>query len=670
MHRRLLALSLLSSCAPSPTANAVPHATSVTADPTIPTELQARRALAMAPAVADILGAFENVGAVLSPGGDQVMFRSDRDGTSELYLARVGLPAAAPVKLVPGPERVASAVFTADGRAVLIRKDTGADENFHIYRIGLDGSGIIDLTPATEPLWRDSPLVPRDRPDTMIYAARKATDYASMLLVQRLAPEEPRLVYRDPAPGTAIDVSRDGTRALWIREAATGGHELLEIDVASGTPRQISPLSGRADVTTAAYASDGKRLYEATDGGTEAHVVVALDLASLVQTAVYAQRDPGTAQVAAIVPSPAGDRVAIMVDAGNRSFVRELDAQSLATVTEVRSPLGTATLAQNTEVRYRLGGGTFTRDGAHFAIGLSTPNTPDDIYLVETATGEVAPLRNDVRPGLDRLPAMTSSIEQVRAFDGLTIPVNVHLPVQRTGRLPTIVSLHGGPDASTAFEWNSFTRVFTAFGFAVIEPNIRGSTGFGRAYAMADDREKRADAMTDIASVNQWARAQPWCDPDRLVVEGGSYGGYLVLMALTRQPTLWSAGIDLAGIADLALLMSGASTPVRYLAEFGDPIKDAALIAAFSPVHDVAKIVAPVFIYQGQNDPRVPRAQADLMVRALREHQITVEYMVPGNEGHTVARRENQVAFLTRVIRFLDDELHLPARSPGAMLER
>jgi dipeptidyl aminopeptidase/acylaminoacyl peptidase len=670
MPRTWFLVVALAGCSHPPASAPVPASTTATgtpaaSPPTVLTEDQVRRAAATAPEVAHILAAYENFGGVLSPGGDKLAFRSDRSGIPALYLAEVGRADAPAIRIAGGTERVGSVVFTHDGAAVVFRQDTGADENFHIYRVATDGTGLIDLTPGDQPLWRDSPLLPRDRDDVMIYAARTATDYASMVFVQELAGHAaPRLAYRDAQPGTAIDVSPDGTRALWIREAIAGGHELLEVELATGAARPLAPLTGRADVTTAAYATDGTRVYVATDHGTEAHAVVALDLASRTEVASYPQRDPATAQIAAIVPSPRGDRVAIMIDAGNRSFVRELDARTLAAVADVAAPLGTATLGQNTEIRFRLGAGTFTPDGARFVIGLSTPDAPDDLYLVHAATGAVTPLRHEPRPGLDRLPAITASIEQVRAFDGLSIPVNVYLPAQRTGKLPTIVVFHGGPDASTVLQWNAWTRVFTTFGFAVIEPNIRGSTGFGRAYAMADDREKRADSLDDIAQVNRWARRQPWCDPDRLVIEGGSYGGYLVLMGLTRQPALWRAGVDLAGITDLTTMLGSGGVPTRYLTEFGDPIKDAALIARFSPLRDAAKIRAPVFIYQGQNDPRVPRDQADAMVRALRDHHIPVEYMVPSNEGHTVAHRENQIEFLTRVIRFLSDELHLPRRAP------
>jgi dipeptidyl aminopeptidase/acylaminoacyl peptidase len=260
---------------------------------------------------------------------------------------------------------------------------------------------------------------------------------------------------------------------------------------------------------------------------------------------------------------------------------------------------------------------------------------------------------------LAALPPIEASLQKVQALDGLTIPVNQYLPKGRTGKLPTIIIFHGGPATSYAVRWSLYARFFLSLGYAVLEPNVRGSSGFGRAYEMADNREKRADWLKDLETVNAWAKAQPWCDADRVVVWGQSYGGYTTLMALTRQPALWRAGVDLYGVADLKqfLLTTDAAIRSGFVAEFGDVDNDAALLDEFSPMRDRDKIVAPLFVYAGQNDPRVPRSESDAIVRALRDRNVPVEYMVAANEGHTVDRRETKIELLTRTARFLEDAL-------------
>ena len=166
----------------------------------------------------------------------------------------------------------------------------------------------------------------------------------------------------------------------------------------------------------------------------------------------------------------------------------------------------------------------------------------------------------------------------------------------------------------------------------------------------------RLEAFKDIEATGKWAASQRWADPDRVVVFGGSYGGYTVLVGLTRMPSLWRAGVDLFGVADLSTFMSTTSGLIReiFLLEFGDPDKDKAFLDSISPLRDADKIVDPLFVYAGANDPRVPRSESDLIVKALRGRNVPVEYMVANDEGHSLARRENMIEFAARSARFLE----------------
>ncbi len=222
-----------------------------------------------------------------------------------------------------------------------------------------------------------------------------------------------------------------------------------------------------------------------------------------------------------------------------------------------------------------------------------------------------------------------------------------------------IVWFHDGPNMSSLVHWSPAARFFTSLGYAYLEPNVRGSMGFGRAFQLADDREKRADWVKDLESVNAWVKAQPWADPARVVVAGESYGGYTVLMALTHQPTLWRAGVDVSGIANLKTLLESTDQTIRagLAQEFGDLKKDSTLLEQFSPIRDADQITAPLFVYTGANDAQVPQSESDQIVIALRSRNVPVEYMVAQNEGHSLERRDNRIEYMTRVARFLEDQL-------------
>lgn len=598
--------------------------------------------------IAGLLAVHGNLAGALSPDGTRIAFRSNRDGEPGLYVADVAHPDARATKLAGGPERIGSTVWL-DATTILIRRDHSGDDNFAIWAVAADASQPpVNLTP-DEPLWRDSPFPVRGRDQTFAYSARKVHDLASMIVVHTLG-SAPRIAFRDTTAGAMVDVAPGGHTALWYREMPTGGHDILEIDLDTGAQRAVEPRDGRPTMATAAaYSVDGTRIYVATDLGGEDQVVLALDQRSLAEVARYTQRDPRTASIASIAAG--GDRLAITINAGNHSSVRLLDARTLARVADVATPLGTTGVGTFTEIGLRVPTGVFTADGARFVIESSTAARPDDLYLVDTATGALAPARREPRPALAQLAPIAMSIEQVASFDGLQVPVNVYRPRNARGRVPAILWLHGGPDQSTPVEWDPWTRIYAAAGYAVLEPNIRGSTGFGRAYARADDFEKRWDALRDIAAVNQWARAQPWCDGDRLVVTGGSMGGYYTLMALAHQPALWRAGIDLAGPSDLRDMVEHGAP--RNLREFGDPATQGKLLDELSPIHALDHIRAPLFVYQGVLDDRVPQRAADQVVAALRRRGATVEYMLVPDEGHTVARRANQIEYLRRVLAFL-----------------
>jgi dipeptidyl aminopeptidase/acylaminoacyl peptidase len=176
---------------------------------------------------------------------------------------------------------------------------------------------------------------------------------------------------------------------------------------------------------------------------------------------------------------------------------------------------------------------------------------------------------------------------------------------------------------------------------------------------MADNGAKRSEAFKDIETAGRWVGAQPWADKSKLVVYGGSYGGYTTLIGLTRQADLWRAGVDLFGVANLPTFLKTTSGAIRELfkTEFGDLEKDADLLNEQSPLRQVDKIVDPLFVYAGANDPRVPKSESDLIVKALRERNVPVEYMVAMDEGHSLSRRENRIALTSRVARFLETEL-------------
>ncbi len=619
-----------------------------TVAPDVPTGAAAARDAELAAKVAGYVDAFANLEPVFSRDGKRVVFVSTRDGLPQLYVADD--PAGPATRLLTTTQRMTGAMTTLEGKALLFKSDTGADENWSFFRVGLDGNNLIELTPGPK-LNRDDFFVPDGRPSTMFFTARKMSEpRTTVYSASTIAASEPKAIYTDEKPAFLTDVSPDGKLGLVNQFPSRMENHLLAIDLTTGKASAVYPLadtaSGNVTIFEAKLSADGKRIYVGTDGGEEQALILALDLKGKV-LAKYAVT-PATAQITGIAVAKEGGLVAVSLLAGNHAEIRLLDGKKLTVKTDVQMPLGQGNA------------GEFSQDGKRLSAQWSTPRTPTEIFAIDTSTGKAEPLRREDRPSLKAVPQIDATIVEIPAFDGGKIPTNIYMPSgQQTKRHPVIVAYHGGPAGTSVIRWNISTAFYLTLGYVVVEPNVRGSGGFGRAFEAADDGPKRLDAFKDIETSARWIAAQPWADKDRLVVYGGSYGGYTTLIALSRWPELWRAGIDLFGVADLKSFMASTSGIIHdvFLVEFGDPTKDAEFLASISPSRDVSKIVDPTFVYAGANDPRVPRTESDSIVRALRQHRVPTEYMVADNEGHSVAHRENQIALFSRVARFLEAHL-------------
>jgi dipeptidyl aminopeptidase/acylaminoacyl peptidase len=617
-------------------------------EPDKPSGNDVARDAELAKQVTPLVDAFLNTAGVLTPDGKRLVFLSNRDGIDQLYVADATKADSPATRLFTSAERVTGARVTRDGKAVVFRSDKGADENWSVYRVDLDGKNLTELTPG-ETLNRDDIFLPARASTMMYFSARKKEQGASSIYGLPIAGGEAKKIYGIDSFGRLLDVTPDGGHLLFERVPSINDNILEVVDSAKGKAVKLYPAKGPATINDAKFSADGKRVFASTDSGSDRAVLLALDATSGKELARYTDPASATASVLGVVEPVTRDKLACVIDAGNHNEIRLLDAATLKPSAEVKLPMGSGAVTD------------FSDDGKSVVVAWSTPNTPTELFALDFSSGKVVPLRNEPRPSISALPTLEVSVNEVRAHDGVKIPVHEFLPpVAKTGKkLPIIVNYHGGPANVSRIRWNVGARFFTALGYVWVEPNVRGSTGYGRAYVMADDGAKRREALKDIETTGKWVAAQPWADKARIVIYGGSYGGYTTLIGLTRYPSLWRAGVDLVGVVNWVSFMKTTSGYIHDLfkTEIGDPEKEEVLLEELSPIRDVEKIKAPLFVYAGANDPRVPRSEDDQIVKALRARGVLVEYMVAPNEGHSLSRRENQIVFYSRAARFLEKAL-------------
>ncbi len=271
-------------------------------------------------------------------------------------------------------------------------------------------------------------------------------------------------------------------------------------------------------------------------------------------------------------------------------------------------------------------------------------------------------------------PARMPAREPVRyaARDGLEIPAYVTLPMgAATGKLPLVVLVHGGPNVRGGhWRWNAEAAYLASLGYAVLEPEFRGSLGWGRKHFEAGWKQWGLAMQDDLDDGVDWLAKQGTIDPKRVCIMGGSYGGYAVMLGLARNPERWRCGINFIGVTDINLLFEvgwsdfADSNYLRYAAKdlIGDPVKDAAQFKATSPLAQAARIKAPVLMAYGTDDRRVPLIHGEEMRDALRKQGTPVEWVAYRGEGHGFLLEANRIDFYTRVAKFL--EAHLGAKTP------
>jgi dipeptidyl aminopeptidase/acylaminoacyl peptidase len=227
--------------------------------------------------------------------------------------------------------------------------------------------------------------------------------------------------------------------------------------------------------------------------------------------------------------------------------------------------------------------------------------------------------------------------------------------------------VHGGPEAQYRPGFDPVAQLLLSRGHAVFCPNVRGSTGYGRSFAKRDDGRLRMDSVADLAAVHAFLVAEGVAPADRIAVMGGSYGGFMTLAALTHQPELWAAGVDIVGIAHLGTFLrnTGAYRQRHRAAEYGDPVADADFFEETAPLRKADRIRAPLLVIQGRNDPRVPVSEADQIVEACRRNRVKVDYLLYEDEGHGLAKQKNRLEAYGRVAAFLDAVLHPWTRDGG-----
>jgi dipeptidyl aminopeptidase/acylaminoacyl peptidase len=608
-----------------------------------------------------------------SPDGRSLLVSSNLPGTAQVHrldLEGRTLPVAA-ADLVPitrFDEPIGAGYLPADPTGqdrvrLLLAADRGGDEKHQLFTADAAPASAYGAVDDLDPLVVDDEHIHRPGGVTrdgrwLAYATNRRDGVAFDTWVRDLVTGDERCVLSTGGWTSPGGFSPDG-RYLAVSELTTrpGDNRLLLVDLtavpAGDEPvgrdhdavRELLPHDdlGPAAVGTPSWLPDSSAFVLSADVGLD-HTAVwrgtpDTDLEAVVET--------GWETGASIDWSGTNLLVAWNEDGYTRAELR--DPHTL----EVRQPV---TLPGDGVA----GSFAFTRDGRHLAFTFSSSLVPGDAFLLDTTTGEVArltvspcevPADDLVEPELVRFPS----------FDGLEIPAFLHRPVRdaEAGPAPVVVVIHGGPESQHRPSFAPLTQYLVAHGFAVIAPNVRGSTGYGRRYQHLDDVDKRLDSVADLAALHAFLAEQDDLDETRAALYGGSYGGYMTLAGLAFQPELWAAGVSVVGMSNLVTFLENTSAYRRAFREreYGSLEHDRDVLEAASPIGRVEDIRTPLFLIHGANDPRVPLSETEQIHAVLTEQGVRCELLVYDDEGHGLAKLSNRIDAYPQVTAFLAEVL-------------
>ncbi len=307
--------------------------------------------------------------------------------------------------------------------------------------------------------------------------------------------------------------------------------------------------------------------------------------------------------------------------------------------------------------------GATTPDGRYTTMGVDDGRHPLQGFVLDWANGRLEAWHAPSTPEIDTSRFARAQIDAYPARDGTKIPVLVRRPDRCTAQAlcPVVVSFHGGPEGQARPGFSVGAQMFVDAGFVYVEPNVRGSDGYGKTWLHADDGRKRLDIITDIEDAGRWARAKfsAGGQAPKVGIYGGSYGGYSVLVGMTMFAGAYDAGVDVVGISDIRTFLRNTAPYRRLLrvSEYGDPDLDAEALAKLSPMTYVDRVKAPILIMQGATDPRVPAGEAIQIHDAIEQKGVPCELMLFPDEGHGAQKRENKVLMIGHAIRFFTEQL-------------
>jgi dipeptidyl aminopeptidase/acylaminoacyl peptidase len=588
------------------------------------------------------------LGPAWSPDGREVVFTTNLTGRANLW--KVPAEGGFPIQLQQSDDRQSGAVWSPDGKWIVFEQDFGGGELWDLFAVSRDGGELINLTNTPNVSERGAHWSPDGSMLSLSYRPKEASTVDIALLdwktkkVRKLTDEKTK--------------NREWLGAMWSADGKTiyadranAGHtdsDVYRIDVATRQLENLTPHQGDLLYSVSSVSPDGKTLLISSNEKAGYGNVALLDVANKQRTWVTDMKWEAMAGGF----SPDGKSFTYTVNADGRTDIYLVDRKSRHT-SKIPFPVGI-----NSPVGDPL---AYSPSGDRLLISHQSSTEPADLWVYDLATLKARQLTFSAVASLNPSRLPSSQLVHYQTFDGKTISALLWVPfnLQRNGANPGVVLPHGGPTGQTVDNFNKTAAALASRGYVCIAPNVRGSTGYGMEFQRANYKDLGGGDLQDEVYAAHFLAATGYVDPAKIGITGGSYGGYMAMIAIGRTPDVWAASVELFGITDWLTEQEHEEPSLQQYDQsiLGDPVKDRQSYEDASPIKYFKNAKAPLLILQGANDIRDPKEEAEQAESILKKEGKTVAAHYYPDEGHGFAKRENQIDAMQRTVDWFDHYL-------------
>jgi dipeptidyl aminopeptidase/acylaminoacyl peptidase len=593
--------------------------------------------------VADFYKNSRYTGASFSPSKSKVLVSSDRSGIFNAYAIPTNGGDPQPLTQSTTDAIFAISYFPEDER-ILYQSDKGGNEQTHIFVRDTSGA-TIDLTPGDSV---KAQFIAWAYDLKSFFVATNERDRRFFDLYEYgVYQYKRRPVYRNTAGFDYGPVSRDKRYLALIKSNTTSDADVSVYEIPTRATKLLTRHEGSVNFFPQDFTPDSRSLLVTTDQGSEFSALKAINIEAGTSTTLLAP----TWDVTSAAFSYKGDYITATIDEDARMVTRIFDAATMNEDSLQGLPPGVISRFE------------FSRDEGMYTLYAGDGSAPDELYAGIKGF-RARRLTNSLDPGIRREDLVIPTAVRFKSYDSLDIPGVLYRPHQASpaAQAPAIVMVHGGPGGQALVGYRALTQALVNHGYVVFDINNRGSSGYGKTFNQMDNRKHGEADLGDVVTSKRMLVATGIVDSARIGILGGSYGGYMVLAALTLRPDAFKTGVDLFGPANWIRTLENVppyweSFRKALYDEMGDPATDAARLRHISPLFNADKIKVPLMVLQGANDPRVLKVESDEIVAAAKKNGVPVQYIVFPDEGHGFVKKENEIKGYTAVIEFLDKYL-------------